>query len=1197
MHKNFINYRENRVKTQKQMREKLSFHDFSRKMRLFSRKLRVSLWSDQKRKLVTIASFIVVIGAFYMLSASAAVTVDTSTNSSATAYSFQRKTWHDGTRHWVAFQSGTQIEFWYSTNGTSWTQNTNATIGVSLNDFTIEADNSNAFCLIADTGSGYAIIHDALNYPGVSFSWTSGDQALDPDQGGSIRDISLNRDTSNRIHASGNDYDAFANTNKLKWSISNYANNTTGWPSSTVIRDSGSTNIWANYIVPIAAEEMYATWVENTSIFGKKYTISNTSTGPNNPASSANDTGGVWNLTNQVYSSNDSYASANIGLGGDSGYLKASNFSFNIPTNATIKGIEVGVESNSTGGGEITQTVDVYKNNILGAGSTLSGVWPVTTDAYINYGGSTSLWGESWAPIEINSVNFGVGVMGQEEGISSATLNIDHIRITVHYSVGTWDASATSIGTVTSGAQYAPSMVSNTTADEAYMTYVNGSGQTTFQKYIDGTGWQTAVTLDSNSGNAYPTITRNTSNGDLHAFWIRGNTVYYKKGVSPYGVGNWDSNATTFESTGTNTWTTSGESHAGDPFAIWTEGTGSPYNVRFGKVSANSTPPAPTLLTPTNNDTGLSTTPQFQLSSTDADGDYLRYEIIVYQSDCTTVIRTIDQTASQTGWSGQNSQTNTAYTSGTTAIHNYQTPELPSGSNYCWKARAIDPGGSNTWSSYSATRSFSTVVVFPTTGILDNFNRTNEGPLGTSSSGDVWNSSAIFSGTCRLRIISNQAEAQTSCTDYSQYLSTNNYGPNAASYVTLKSLQANDTRTVSLYNRLSSEGTTNAKGYKIAVMANKIEVHRVHSSSTSVLLSTLTKTTVANDAVGFVVKGASSPVSIEVWHKPSGNPWALVGTVSDNFSITPPGDTAPYLASGKLGLELFEDAGGNTSIVDDFGGGTFNNPPVQVSLSSPSNNATGVSKTPQFQVTTTDSESNNLQYQIIVYQSDCSTIVRTIDQTSSQTGWTGQNANGDTTYTSGTTATHSYQLPTLESSTTYCWRSRAVDPAGSNTYGSYSTARSFTTTAGSSPGGSELIYPASNATGIRGYPTFRLRASDADYDYLQYKIEICTTNDCSVIARTIDQTTSQVGWGGQNANGNTAYTSDPNSNNSTIAYYLLQPPALAANTQYWWRAYSIDPGGSNIWSSASSIQTFTTTGVTNVEIRGGSNIQGGGWIY
>lgn len=123
----------------------------------------------------------------------------------------------------------------------------------------------------------------------------------------------------------------------------------------------------------------------------------------------------------------------------------------------------------------------------------------------------------------------------------------------------------------------------------------------------------------------------------------------------------------------------------------------------------NSAPNAPILSVPTSGATGVSVLPAFILSTTDPDGDYLRYKILLYQSDCSTPVGTFDQTNSQTGWSGQNTQAGSAYTSGSTATYTY-TATLANNTTYCWQAAAIDPGGSNTWGSTSATQTFHTAT-------------------------------------------------------------------------------------------------------------------------------------------------------------------------------------------------------------------------------------------------------------------------------------------------------------------------------------------------------------------------------------------------------------------------------------------------------------------------------------------------------
>ncbi len=277
--------------------------------------------------------------------------------------------------------------------------------------------------------------------------------------------------------------------------------------------------------------------------------------------------------------------------------------------------------------------------------------------------------------------------------------------------------------------------------------------------------------------------------------------------------------------------------------------------------------------------------------------------------------------------------------------------------------------------------------------------------------------------------------------------------------------------------------------------------------------------------------------------------------------------------------------------------------PAAPILSGPANAATGVSITPTFTARTTDANNDYLRYKIEVCStSNCSAIVRTIDQTASQTGWTGQDLQTSTAYTgnsvigSSTMASHSYQAPALTNNTQYWWRAYAIDPGGSNTFSGASSINSFTTVAANStPVAPTLSAPADTTTSASITPSFSLKTTDADNDYLRYKIEVCSTSNCSAIVRTIDQTASQTGWTGQDTQTSTAYIGNSVIGSSTLATHSYQTPALSYSTQYWWRAYAADPAGTNTFSSASSIFSFTTgiapTGST--EIRGGVNIQGG----
>lgn len=146
----------------------------------------------------------------------------------------------------------------------------------------------------------------------------------------------------------------------------------------------------------------------------------------------------------------------------------------------------------------------------------------------------------------------------------------------------------------------------------------------------------------------------------------------------------------------------------------------------------------------------------------------------------------------------------------------------------------------------------------------------------------------------------------------------------------------------------------------------------------------------------------------------------------------------------------------------------------------------------------------------------------------------------------------------------------------------------------SSPDAPTLIAPANSATDINTLPEFRLGSTDDSNDYLRYKIEVCSTSNCDTIVRTIDQTSSQTGWQAQSVQSGTAYTGGLPL--TQLAIHKYQPTALTANTQYWWRAQALDPGGTNQWSSYSTIYSFTTTTSATpnqIDVGGNVTIYGG----
>jgi len=126
----------------------------------------------------------------------------------------------------------------------------------------------------------------------------------------------------------------------------------------------------------------------------------------------------------------------------------------------------------------------------------------------------------------------------------------------------------------------------------------------------------------------------------------------------------------------------------------------------------NSVPSTPSLDLPGNGAGSQSYTPALKTTSTDVDSDYLRYKIqICTDSGMTANCQTFDQTSSQTGWSGQDTQSSTAYTSGTQSTYTVQAA-LENWKIYYWRSYAKDPGGSNTWSSTQGSPySFTTMAI------------------------------------------------------------------------------------------------------------------------------------------------------------------------------------------------------------------------------------------------------------------------------------------------------------------------------------------------------------------------------------------------------------------------------------------------------------------------------------------------------
>ncbi|MGD0709595.1 MAG: hypothetical protein ABR968_00280 [Bacteroidales bacterium] len=147
----------------------------------------------------------------------------------------------------------------------------------------------------------------------------------------------------------------------------------------------------------------------------------------NNPANAATENG--------IYSSTD-----NIASNGDySDYLVATGFTFNIPDNARITGIEVTFYKNSD---NLPHTHDhsvrIIKGGTIGGDEkAFSSSWEKQGNPVV-YGGNNDLWGETWTPADINSDNFGIALSAERQGNGGGSMSaeIDYIKINIIYDFG-----------------------------------------------------------------------------------------------------------------------------------------------------------------------------------------------------------------------------------------------------------------------------------------------------------------------------------------------------------------------------------------------------------------------------------------------------------------------------------------------------------------------------------------------------------------------------------------------------------------------------------------------------------------------------------------------------------------------------------------------------------------------------------------
>lgn len=148
-----------------------------------------------------------------------------------------------------------------------------------------------------------------------------------------------------------------------------------------------------------------------------------------------------WTNPGNITASDSSFATWSGIVANRTTYLiKATNFSFSLPSNAEIVGIEMRRQAvwESAGGGVLGTEVNTQLRTTAGVkGDNQSGTtWDSNISAYKTTGSSSDLWGATWSVSEINDSGFGVGIRIRYDGPgSSPEFRLDHVQLKIHYTI------------------------------------------------------------------------------------------------------------------------------------------------------------------------------------------------------------------------------------------------------------------------------------------------------------------------------------------------------------------------------------------------------------------------------------------------------------------------------------------------------------------------------------------------------------------------------------------------------------------------------------------------------------------------------------------------------------------------------------------------------------------------------------------
>ena len=141
-----------------------------------------------------------------------------------------------------------------------------------------------------------------------------------------------------------------------------------------------------------------------------------------------------WTSSSNVYSSNNSNATASIAASSQSANLDATGFGLNLPAGSVIIGIEATIERAASNSNSI-EDYDVFllKAGAASGNDKASTTDWTTSDSTRTYGNGTDLWGTTWTEAQVEASNFGLRLKARNLTASTRTASVDHMTIRVYY--------------------------------------------------------------------------------------------------------------------------------------------------------------------------------------------------------------------------------------------------------------------------------------------------------------------------------------------------------------------------------------------------------------------------------------------------------------------------------------------------------------------------------------------------------------------------------------------------------------------------------------------------------------------------------------------------------------------------------------------------------------------------------------------